>query len=88
MTGPVSMRGGFASAPDPFPGNDSQRDEPAAQRFFGSGNFWLIPDGTSVTFLGQSWRAVGDTHQSHLVISTESLEEVDEERTVLKGRKL
>jgi hypothetical protein len=88
LSEPVSQRGGFASAPDPFPGNNPQRDESAERHFFGTGNYWLIPNGGSVTFLGQSWQAVGDTQQSHLVISTESLEEVEEERTVLKGRKL
>ena len=86
---PVRATGRFAEPPNPFPGNDPHREDRPERRFFGSGNYWLIPhDGTTVTFQGKAWEIVGPTHQSHLIISTESLEEVDEERTVLKGRKL
>ncbi|MBL8741356.1 MAG: DNA-directed RNA polymerase [Myxococcales bacterium] len=90
LVDPVVQGGRFATPPDPFPGNGGPRDlEPPRERFFGSGNFWVLPAGTgTVSFQGQSWDAVGQTADAHLVISTESLEEVEEERTVLKGRKL
>lgn len=84
---PVS-NGRFAEPPpEPFPGNDPVRIEPS-HRFGGSGNYWLMPTGGSVVFQGQSWDAIGQSSQAHLVISTESLEQVDESRTVLRGRKL
>ncbi|NUP11523.1 MAG: DNA-directed RNA polymerase [Polyangiaceae bacterium] len=89
LSEPVVQRGRFAEPPNPFPGNDGARPAPAQPRLIGSGNFWLLPDGGStVLFQGQSWELVGASTQSHLVISTESLEEVDEEETVLRGRKL
>jgi hypothetical protein len=83
--------GGFATPPDPFPGNNPDepvRPEPSG--FFpGSGNYWLLPfEGGRIQFQGKAYDAVGDTSLAHLVISTESLEEVDEERKVLPGRKL
>lgn len=85
----VSTRGRFAEPPNPFPGNDPDRPQPERRAFPGGGSFWLLPDGGStVHFQGQAWEIVGTTHQSHLVIDTESLEEVDEDRTVLEGRTL
>jgi len=90
LTDPVVQGGRFATPPQPFPGNNLRELEPPARaRFLGSGNFWVLPAGAgAVSFQGQSWDAMGQTSQAHLVISTESLEEVEEERTVLKGRKL
>ncbi len=86
---PVVQGGRFATPPDPFPGNNSREPEPPRVRFLGSGNFYVQPAGVgSISFMGQAWDAIGQTNQAHLVISTESLEEVEEERTVLKGRKL
>jgi hypothetical protein len=87
---PLVPSGGFAEPPDPFPGDRPERPEPAPQTFFaGSGNYWLLPfDGGQINFQGKAYDAAGDTSLAHLVISTESLESVEEERTVLKGRKL
>lgn len=86
---PVVQGGRFAEPPNPFPGDEPERPAPSRRTLPGSGNFWLLPEGGStVLFQGQSWELVGSSSQAHLVISTESLEEVDEERTVLKGRKL
>ncbi|MFO0554545.1 MAG: DNA-directed RNA polymerase [Polyangiaceae bacterium] len=83
-------RGGFAEPPNPFPGND--RNEPYAREPLpsnGTGNYWLMANGGStVDFDGQTWTALGGSSRAHLVISTESLEEVDEQRTVLRGRHL
>lgn len=79
----------FAQPPDPFPGE--RRNEPPATRpfsFGGGGNYYLTPSGREVTFEGKSWDAVGESDLAHLVISTESLEEVQESETVLRGRRL
>jgi hypothetical protein len=95
VRGPEPLRdpiapGGFAEPPDPFPGDRPQREaQPQPTFFSGTGNYWLLPfDGSQINFQGKSYNAVGDTSLAHLVISTESLESVEEERTVLKGRKL
>lgn len=88
ISDPVVGVGRFAEPPDPFPGNRIATSDPEP-RLFGSGNFWLLPDGgSSVVFQGQTYEAIGESGLAYLVISTESLEEVDEERTVLKGREL
>ena len=88
---PIAPRG-FAEPPDPFPGDKPPRDaqlQPEPTFFAGTGNYWLLPfDGGQINFQGKSYNAIGDTSLAHLVISTESLESVEEERTVLKGRKL
>lgn len=87
---PVMVTSGrFAEPPNPFPGDHSRESAPRPRQLEGSGNFWLLPHGgSSVSFQGQTWQVMGQTQQSHLVISTESLESVEEETTVLKGRKL
>lgn len=83
----VLTGGGFATPPDPFPGNTTRKDEEPRRHFLGSGNFWLTENG-QITFQGKTWDAIKDSMNAHLVISTESLEEVEEQKTVLKGRKL
>ncbi len=86
----VLLHGGFAEPPEPFPGDRQPFVPPPPRReLFGSGNFWLLPSGgREVVFQGVAYDAVEDSSLAHLVISTESLEEVDEQKTVLKGRKL
>ncbi len=95
VRGPEPLRdplvpGGFAEPPDPFPGDRAPRPPERQPTFFaGSGNYWLLPfDGGQVNFQGKAYDAVKETGLAHLVISTESLESVEEDRTVLKGRKL
>jgi hypothetical protein len=87
---PIVISGGFAEPPDPFPGDDPRAIEPRTRPFVsGSGNYWLVTsDGSEVIFQGKRYTPVGDTSLAHLVISTESLDEVEEERTVLRGRRL
>lgn len=86
---PVVSLGRFAEPPDPFPGNRVADEPLEPQSFAGSGNFWLLPNGgSSVVFQNQTWEAIGTSSLAHLVISTESLEEVEEQRTVLRGRQL
>jgi hypothetical protein len=86
---PLVPIGGFAEPPDPFPGDRPPVVATEPTVFPGSGNYWLSPfDGGQIQFQGKVYDAAGDTSLAHLVISTESLESVEEERTVLKGRKL
>lgn len=86
---PLVPMGGFAEPPDPFPGDRPPVVAAEPTIFPGSGNYWLAPfDGGQIRFQGKVYDAAGDTSLAHLVISTESLESVEEERTVLKGRKL
>lgn len=87
VSDPVVLRQGFATPPDPFPGNSPKEEQPEARRFLGSGNFWLTESG-QLTFQGRNWDAIGESMNAHLVISTESLDEVEEQKTVLKGRRL
>jgi len=93
VRGPEPLRdpiapGGFAEPPDPFPG-DGARDPRELRPFLGgTGNYWLLSDGGAVTFQGKTYEPVGDSSRAHLVISTESLDEVDEDKTVLRGRRL
>ncbi|MEZ4444285.1 MAG: DNA-directed RNA polymerase [Polyangiaceae bacterium] len=86
---PVSP-GGFASPPDPFPGQPGPRlldDEPILED--GTGRYWLDGDEDAfVTFRGRQWELVDQSYRAHLVIPAESLEEVVEERTTLGGRRV
>lgn len=86
----VAVRGGFAEPPDPFPGNrPAPIDNHSIPLFLGSGNYFLLPDGAgTIEFQGQIYEAVEETPLTYLVISSESLEEVEEQKTVLPGRKL
>lgn len=89
LTDPVVQGPGFATAPDPFPGNGGQTDPAQVRNFIGSGNYFLLPSGSgSIEFGGQTYDAVEDSGLAHLVISSESLEEQQEKKTVLKGRQL
>jgi hypothetical protein len=88
LSEPVVLDRRFAEPPDPFPGNRINRPEPEPALSTGFGNYYLTPRGRTVEFQGKTWDAVGESDLSHLVISTESLEEVQESETVLKGRTL
>jgi hypothetical protein len=62
---------------------------PVVRRAAGTGKYFLLVDGTGrVTFQGRAFEAQGDSFRAHLLIDAESLEEVVESRTVLKGRTL
>jgi hypothetical protein len=95
VRGPEPLRdpiapGGFAEPPDPFPGDRPPAPVATEPTIFpGSGNYWLLPfDGGQINFQGKLYDPVEDSTLAHLVISTESLDSVEEERTVLRGRKL
>lgn len=86
---PLVVQSGFATPPDPFPGDDSPHPRELRPFVGGSGNYWLLQnEGAAVAFQGKTYDPVGDTSLAHLVISTESLDKVEEEKTLLKGRKL
>ena len=75
-------RAGFATAPDPFPAHESIAHD-------GTGSYWLMADDhTSVSYQGRIWEVVGETFRAHLMIDAESLEEVVESQTTLRGRRL
>ena len=90
LTAPVvQSNGGFATAPDPFPGNGGPTDSDSVRSFIGSGSYYLLPGGSgSIDFQGLTYEAVEDSSIAHLVISSESLEEQQEKKTVLRGRQL
>lgn len=79
---------GYAEAPNPFPGSepDMPHQEPLEEIL---GNYWLDADSDAmVKFQGRLWNGMDDTFRAHLVIDAESLEQVVETRSVLKGRKI
>ncbi len=80
--------GGFAEPPNPFPGgsHEEERTTPLEELL---GNYWLDADSDAmIAFRGRLWNGMADTYRAHLVIDAESLEEVVETRSVLKGRTL
>jgi hypothetical protein len=78
----------FAEAPNPFPG-DSPRPASSEVSQFGSGDYFLLPDGNrAIEYQGQTYEAVDDSADAHLVISSESLQEEQQSQKVLKGRQL
>lgn len=88
LTDPVVASPRFAEPPDGFPGN-KPTDPETVRNFIGSGSYFLLPNGGStVEFQGQTYDVVGETGEAHLVISSSSLEEQQEKRTILKGRQL
>lgn len=80
--------GPFAEPPAPFPG-DAVRPEPEPKPIPGFGSYWLTGQASSIIiFQGKEFEAVGDSDKAHLLIDTQALEEVVEERTVLEGRRV
>lgn len=78
---------GYAEAPNPFPGSDEAPPREAIEEILG--NYWLDADSDAmVKFQGRLWNGMDDTFRAHLVIDAESLEQVVETRSVLKGRKI
>ncbi len=78
----------FAKAPNPFPGQDPGPVEHTHSNADLLGSYWLAMqhDNSYVHFQGKTWEAVQESFRAHLMIDAESLEEVVESRTVLKGR--
>lgn len=88
--GPNLLGQEFAQSPDPFPGNnDPGRSSAAPLGDDSSGNYWLDSDGAGrISFANKLWNGEEDSLQAHLLINSDSLEEVDKKRTVLKGVQL
>ena len=79
----------FAQSPDPFPGNEPGHSSAAPLGDDSSGNYWLDSDSAGrVSFMNKLWNGEEDSLQAHLLISSDSLEEVDKKKTVLSGVKL
>lgn len=86
--------GSFAEAPDPFPGNNGDRSGPAlvpsstAPTNF-TGNYFLsIEPGGRITFQTKAFDAVDDSFKAHLMIDSDTLEDVVKNRKVLPGLRL
>jgi hypothetical protein len=53
------------------------------------GSYWLHAEANhKIRFRGREWEAVGDTLRAHLLLSAEQLDDVEESRTVVRGRRL
>lgn len=78
--------GEFAEPPEAFPGDyREERDARTLDELLG--NYWLDSDSDSmILFQGRAWNGMEESYRAHLVIDAESLEEVVETRSVLKGR--
>lgn len=92
-TGSSLPSGGFAEPPtlDPFPGNSPERREspPVVQPSLFTGNYWLLSEpGGQIAFQGTLFTSIEDTERPHLMIDSESLEEVVQNRKVLPGLRL
>ena len=81
----------FASPPpDPFPGNNPERQVPepqVLQGYFGPYSLATNPSG-QVVFQGKTFEAVGDSLQAHLMIGGESFEETVKQHKTLPGMRL
>jgi hypothetical protein len=52
-------------------------------------SYWLRQSGDNkIRFRGRDWEAVGDTLRAHLLVSAEQLDQVEENHTVVRGRRL
>jgi hypothetical protein len=81
----------FATAPDPFPGNNPDKPPTTAAVASGlfSGNYFMVIEpGGKVRFQTREFEAVEETYQAHLMIDSDTLDEVVENRKVLKGLRL
>lgn len=83
----VEDEGPFATPPDPFPGEQVLVNDAKPELF---GSYFLQTDGgsTFVSFRGRSWEAIQESLRAHLMIDSDTLEEVIEQRTVLGGRRI
>ena len=83
---------GFATPPDPFPGNAEPLLAGPGASDEGSGpggNYWLAAGpGGEIRYQGKVFSAIEDSLRAHLLIDADALEEVVERRTVLPGVRL
>ncbi|MCC6527770.1 MAG: DNA-directed RNA polymerase [Polyangiaceae bacterium] len=87
---PLKKTRPYAEGPNPFPGNDPEPEAVPVRESGVGGSYFITldPGGRNVTFQGVTFEAVEQSYQAHLLIDTEALEDVVENRTVLGGRKL
>lgn len=79
----------FAKPPNPFPGNDGTGTSTTFAGDDATGNYWLDSDNAGrVVFAEKEWNAEDNTLQAHLLIDSDSLENVEKKKTVLSGVKL
>lgn len=76
---------GFAEPPEAFPGDHGVVARDPFPDLTGS--YFLAGTG-KVQFRGTTWELAGASHQAHLLIDAETLDEVDERRVKLGGRKV
>lgn len=83
---------GFATPPDPFPGNAEPLlagPSPAGDGSGPGGNYWLAAGpGREIRYQGKAFSAIEDSLRAHLLIDADALDEVVERRTVLPGVRL
>ncbi|WP_437757348.1 DNA-directed RNA polymerase [Sorangium sp. So ce1389] len=83
---------GFATPPDPFPGNAGPLlAVPLAPPEGGApgGNYWIAAGpGGEVRYQGKAFSAIEGSLRAHLLIDADALEEVVERRKVLPGVRL
>jgi hypothetical protein len=87
--GPVTVAQGFATAPEPFPGNGGghDRDRDTHPNVFG--NYLLTFDGDgSVVYQGKRWEVVADGGDAHLLIDAKALKNTETTTKVVPGMKL
>jgi hypothetical protein len=80
----------FATPPNPFPGDSRPRaTSPLFDEGEIGGDYWLAVDGAgNLFFASKAWEATDESASARLLIDTDSLEDVEEKRTVLPGVKL
>ncbi|WP_437761417.1 DNA-directed RNA polymerase [Sorangium sp. So ce281] len=83
---------GFATPPDPFPGDAEPLLASPSAAGDGSepgGNYWLAAGpGREIRYQGKVFSAIEDSLRAHLLIDADALDEVVERRTVLPGVRL
>jgi hypothetical protein len=91
---PVPSGGGFAQPPDPFPGNNPDQPQdpftpaPVESGSFTGNYFLAVEPGGRVTFQTKPFEAVEDSFKAHLMIDSDTLEDVVKNRKVLPGLRL
>jgi hypothetical protein len=91
---PVPSGGGFAQPPDPFPGNNPGQPQdpftpaPVESGSFTGNYFLAVEPGGRVTFQTKPFEAVEDSFKAHLMIDSDTLEDVVKNRKVLPGLRL
>lgn len=85
----ASRPSGFAEAPEPFPGNHSDRSAYPERGSELTGNYWLgVGSNGRVRYEGKAFDLIDSSNESYLMIDAESLNRIVKNRKVLKGLRL